>query len=300
MNIMDVDAVIAEATKTQVAPPAQAPQGAIQTDPAANQPAKPDDVEPQDLANKPDSELTPEQLAKREANRQSHLNSKLAKLRRENRALKAQQGQNPADPAQAQPAPAAKTPVKAAPVKPKEEDFQTWGEFQDAKDKYFEDLSDWKVEQALAARDSAVAKNTPPQVDPKVVGRIQEVANQEAEFAKENPEYSTLYEQNAEFMNNLPLHIAEALMLADNASLALFALMKEGKLDDLEDMSPAQVIMEIGKAQIRGNSYLNKQPENKATNAPAPLTPAKGNANTGKSLNEKSVEELMEQFGRRN
>jgi len=76
---MDIDAIIAEAT-IEVAPEQSAPEQAADDNnevvteeaPAAeSQQAEPET----DLRNKPDSELTPEQLAKRELNRKSHTNS---------------------------------------------------------------------------------------------------------------------------------------------------------------------------------------------------------------------------------
>lgn len=302
---IDVDGIIAEAAANEAATQAKASPEANPANTATPDP-KAAENEAQELAAKPDSELTPEQLERREANRQSHLNSKLAKMRRENRALKEALAGNQPSPA-TQPVKAQPNATDGRPVKPKEEDFdgKTWGEYQEALDKFHEDLTDWKVEQKLNAKDTKQAEaNQAKQLDGKVVERINAVAEQEAEFAKQNPEYATLYEQNAEFMNSLPLPIAHALMSADNASLALYALMKEGKLEDLEDMEPLQIFREIAKAEVRGAGYLKQgagaapQP-NAATNAPRPLKPAKGNATPEKSLNDKSVDELMEQFGKR-
>lgn len=295
---MDTDAVIAEATnvatpaeaspeaKTEVTPPKEvvpeAPQGEAET------------KEPQ---IKPDSELTPEQLAKREANRMSHLNSKLAKMKRENRELREAMDRNQAPKTSQTTLPNQAKAENGAPVKPVESNFETWGQFLDAKDAYYEALADWKVEQKLSERDTKQAESTKQeQVNAKTISRIQEVAAQEQEFAKANPEYTALYEQHADFMNNLPRPVAEALIEADNASLALFALMKEGNLESLEDLPPLKISMEIGRAELRGERYLN---QNKATNAPQPMTPARGTASTGKSLENKSVEELLKQFSTR-
>ena len=84
---MDIDAVIAEAT--QVAPAQEATTVApIDETPKQEAEVTNDTVETVDDAVKPDSELTPEQLVKREANRQSHQNSREAKLRREVRELR--------------------------------------------------------------------------------------------------------------------------------------------------------------------------------------------------------------------
>ena len=291
---MDIDAVIAEAVKA--AEPAQAsPEAKTDTAPPKQEgtqdnPANTNDpAESPDTQTKADHELTAEQLAKREANRQSHLNSKLAKMRRENRELREAVERSAKPPQQAAP-----NAPNGAPKKPVETDYSTWGEFLDAKDTYFEKLADWKLEQKLAERDTKTTETAKSQeVTAQKVQRIQEIATQEQEFAKANPEYTALYNEYSDFMSNIPKPVAEALMEADNATLALFALMKEGKLESLEDMSPYKISMEIGKAEIRGEGYLNR---NKVTNAPAPMSPSKGTSVGGKSIDRMSYDELKDSF----
>lgn len=288
---MDIDAVIAEATN--VATPAQASTEAKTETAPQKQAESPEpekaDGKPANPQPKADSELTAEQLAKREANRQSHLNSKLAKMRRENRELREAMERSAKPPQQAAP-----TAPDGAPKKPAEADFATWGEFLDAKDAYYEKLADWKVEQKLAARDTKTTETAREQeVTAQKVQRIQEIATQEQEFAKENPEYTALYNEYSDFMNNIPRPVAEALLEAEHPTRALFALMKEGKLESLEDMSPYKISMEIGKAEMRGEGYLNK---NKATNAPAPLSASKGTSAGGKTIDRMSYDELRDSF----
>lgn len=283
---MDIEAVIAQAT-TQAAPESKAPEMEAKTETAPTQEAEGKENSP-NLENKPDSELTAEQLEKREANRQSHLNSKLAKMRRENRELKER-----IDAVSKNQATTAASPQLE--TAPKEEDFDSYGD-------YLRADARWAAKQELAERDTktkeaAIETAKTHAVNAQKVERINEVANQEQEFAKTNPEYNALYKEHGDFMDNLPLQIAEALMEAENAPLALFALMKEGKLEGLEDMSPYKISMEIGKAELRGQSYLTQQ--NKATNAPTPIQAARGTTSASKSLENKSVEELMKQFNSR-
>lgn len=295
---MDIDTVIAEAT--QVAESAQASPEAKTETTAPEVTAKEPEVngsveETKETQIKADSELTPEQLAKREANRQSHLNSKLARLKRENRELREAMERN--KPQQVQPT---QTQVKAdngAPVKPVESDFQTWGEFLDAKDAYYEALADWKVEQKLSDRDSKKSQDDEAtRIEQFRLERTQEATKTINDVAKQTGDYASLVEQHIDFLNNIPPHIDNAFLMAENPGLALYALMKEGSLEELEDMPPHKVLMEIGKAELRGERYLN---QNKATNAPPPITPAKGTATTSKSLENKSVEELLKQFNTR-
>lgn len=287
---MDIEAVIAEATK----PVAEA-QEATSTEVANVETQTPEQEakEAESLKDKADSELTPEQLAKREKNRESHLNSKLAKLRRENRELKEFKTQLEQQTSKAQPQNSqTQANPSGAPVKPKESDYNSFMEFLEAKDAYYEQLSDWKVEQKLSERDNKVQA---AQLDIKQVNRIQEMANQEEAFAKSNPEYAKLvYENHSDFMTNMPRAVAEALLEAENASLALFALAKEDRLEDLADLPIHRIAMEIGRAEERGKAYLSSG--NKATNAPPPMQGLRGTGSASKSLDNKSVEELMKQF----
>lgn len=286
---MDIEAVIAQATEvapeskaTEVAETAETPQ-----EPVVNEEADKAEAE----GPKPDSELTPEQLAKREANRQSHLNSKLAKMRRENRELK-----ELAAKLQAQPT---STPAtNGEPTPPDPSKFDDWDKLQEAERKYTRDLARWEARQEFSEREAKSTEQAEiSKVDSQKAERIHSHASKEAEFAKQNPDYEqTVYGEYGDFMQNLPLSVAEALIEADNASLALYALAKEGTLESLEDLSPYRISMEIAKAEIRGEKYLN---QNKTTNAPEPVERAKGTGNPSKSLANQSVEELMKRFNTR-
>lgn len=283
---MDIDAVIAEAT--QVAPAQEATTVApIDKTPKQEAEVTNDTVETVDDAVKPDSELTPEQLVKREANRQSHQNSREAKLRREVRELREFRAQTEAK--QAQPAQVTQN-TNGMPQKPKEENYNSFMDFLEAKDDYFEKLSDWKVEQKL----SELSQKSQPQVDNKMVERIQQIAQQKQEFAQRNPEYEALAVQNSDFFENMPKHIEAAFLKADNPTMAAFALMKEGSLQDLEDLPADRVDMVIGRAEERGKVYLNSVKT--ATNASTPIQSLKGTSSATKPLEKKSVEELMKQF----
>lgn len=222
-------------------------------------------------APKPDSELTPEQLAKREANRKSHENSREARMRRELRAVKAELAKI----TQPQPQPQEK------PNLPKAEAF--------------ENLDDWVLATAQALADVRAKENQPTPLDAEAVkrnNRIQELANKEYEFASKAPDYERLvYLDHADLMGAMPEHIATALLEADDASLALYTLAKEGRLYDLEEMSPQRVAIEIGKAEERGKAYM--QPAKTISSAPAPMKAARGNSTINKPMTGKEALALL-------
>lgn len=156
---MDIEAVIAEATTPVANEQKATPEVANEeTVIPQNQEAN-DKAEAESLKDKPDSDLTPEQLEKRTKNRESHLNSKLAKMRRENRELREFKAQLEQKTSQAQPITQQPQNANGAPVKPKESDYNSFMEFLEAKDAYYEQLSDWKVEQKLAERETKAKIN---------------------------------------------------------------------------------------------------------------------------------------------
>jgi len=222
---MDVDAVIAEALATSAqSTQAETPQNpkADNTTPPESPEAKPQEQASkeeaeQDIREKPDSELTPEQLAKREANRLSHQNSKNARLRRENRELKAllqqQTSQTKSNQADASDSP------------PVESDYNSLYDFVNAQIRY--EKKQAEKQQAQEEAKAAPSQQSQKFTDEKTIQRVNEITAQEAEFSKAVPDYVKLIEKNKEFFADVPDDLKEGLLVADNAPLALYALMKE-------------------------------------------------------------------------
>jgi ribosomal protein L12E/L44/L45/RPP1/RPP2 len=279
---MDIEAVIAEAQSATGAATEVASTEAPQT-PEVKAEQAPTEVKP-----KPDAELTPEQLAKREANRQSKLNSTQAKMRRELKEMREWRDS-------IMPILAKQTaPQNTAPQPPDENQFTDWDELRAAERKYYADLARHEAKQEISERETKSIQQTDAQAQQqRIAAKVHEIGLKTQEFGKANPEYFDLVSQHEDFLNNMPAHIEQAFLSAESQQLALLALMKEGNLEALEDMTPAQVIREIAKAEIRGEQYLN---QNKTTNAPAPVTSARGTGNPGKALHEQSVEELLKRF----
>ena len=280
-------ALLAEATNEpateQVNPAEQAAASeeaqATETDDIqSNEPSNDDNQETEESPNTPDSELTPEQLAKRELNRQSRINAKLAKqrLKEENRELKARLEKLE------QTLPKQNTQADY----PKEEDYESFLDYVKAVAKH-----EAKQEYTAAKEQSA------PQVDAAKVQRLQEQANKELEFAKQVPDYERIvYQENPDFMNNIPLHIQEALLECDNASLALYALAKENRLEDLDDLEDRALDRVLAQAEERGKAYLTQV--KKVSSAPPPIESLKGTGRTTKHDSELSVQELLAKYNK--
>lgn len=274
--MVDVNAIIAEAFPVEAKEqPASKPEANTVTNPETEvkleQEATPEPTKgvEEDVSKKPDSELTPEQLAKRERNRQSHQNSKLAQLRRENRELKAKSSQ-PVE----QPKSQAQGPNNGRP------DAKT---FKGNYEEYNLALLDWKLAQNKAAENKQTEESKQIEQQASAFKKGGDaISAKETEFANQAPDYANLINDNQEFFKGMTPELAQGFLDAENPTLALYALMKEGKVDDLYDLSPTKLAAELVRAEIRGESYLKQTKP--TTNAPTPISPAKGNASAGKSL----------------
>jgi hypothetical protein len=163
---------------------------------------------------------------------------------------------------------------------PKETDFNNYAEYMRAVNKY-------DLQQELAQRDSKQQVTQQTAQEQAWIGqREQAVALKAQEFAKENPEVIALVEEYGEVIDELPPAIQRAFLEADNAPLAFFNLAKEGRLEELANMSPARAAMEIGRAQMQA-------PAKPKTKAPTPLPASRGSVASGKSLDQMSGKELL-------
>lgn len=283
---MDLDAVIAQATQ-DVATEQKASEEATKAEITPQEPsAEPAQETEADISKKPDDALTPEQLVKREKNRESHLNSKLAQMKRANRDLQAQLAQQQAPKPQA-----TETGQKAKP-NPQDPYYKdkTW-------EQYNEDLTDWKLEQKFSVKDKETEDTKKAeQFNTWRTEQSDRTAKQAAEAFQKLPDFKDLFEANYDTLETFDnTHIEQAFYEAENPEMAAYALMKEGKLESLLQMSPARAAMEIAKAEDRGRAYLKTGKT--ATNAPTPISSAKGNSTGGKSLQNQSVDEVMKSLG---
>ena len=99
------------------------------------------------------------------------------------------------------------------------------------------------------------------------------------EAAKTFSDFHDVMKQSGRAMAALPAEIKDVFLEADNGAFALYALAKEGALEDLADMSPARAAMIVAKMEDKGLS-LSKTKE--VSKAPAPLEAVKGTGTSRK------------------
>jgi chromosome segregation ATPase len=161
---------------------------------------------------------------------------------------------------------------------PKETDFANYHEYIRAVNKY-------DSEKLLAERDSKQQETQKvSQSQAWETERLTEIDKQSAEFAKETPEVTALFDEYADVIREYPPEIKRLFLEADNAPLAFYNLAKEGKIEALGEMSLAKAAMEIGRAQTQAATKTK-------TKAPTPLPASRGSAAAGKSVNDMATPE---------
>lgn len=162
---------------------------------------------------------------------------------------------------------------------PKETDFQNYHDYMRAVQKF--DLG-----QEMAKLNSAHKETQQTaQEQAWISQREQVVATSAQSFIKENPDAQTVIEEYADLADEFPPQIQRLFLEADNAPLAFYNLAKEGKLEELSNMSLAKAAMEIGRAQTQA-------PIKPKTKAPTPLPASRGSVASGKQLDDMSGEEI--------
>jgi hypothetical protein len=210
-------------------------------------------------------------------------NAEIAQLRQELAAARGSNGSQPG--AQAPQGGQPSNPGSTAKAPPKEDDFETFGEFHRATVAY-------EVEQVLAA---GAQKQTDTQNSEKFVAWVHEretaIDAQAAQYVETVPDFAQTLQEFSDVIDEFPAQIERVFLEADDAPLAFYTLAKEGKLEALATMSPVKAAMEIARASDRGQALIKKRP---LTNAPAPMTPNKGAASHANVLSENTpVDDMM-------
>jgi len=129
---------------------------------------------------------------------------------------------------------AIKSGKQAVDNKPKQEDFNTWEEYNEA-------LADYKVDLKLKAFQAEQAKSAAaPQVEPKEQynqERLQHHEQRSVELSKLIPDYVQVVSEVSDEIDDLPTEHQALLLELDDAPAAVYVLALEDKLERLGSMS---------------------------------------------------------------
>lgn len=239
-------------------------------------------TEPSSEPTEPPDEPKEELFPKKAINALSKRDKQIGKLRAERDAMKARLSEyEQSKPQQQNDLSPAKTGI---PTKLNANNFANYAEFIEAR---AEEIADYKIDKKLAERDVKQQETQRSSQDQAWESeRLTAIDKQSEEFTKEFPDVTALFDEYADVIKEYPAQIKRLFMEADNAPLAFYNLAKEGKIEDLGDMSYAKAAMEIGRAQTQA-------PLKPKTKAPTPLPASRGSVPAGKSLDSMSGDELL-------
>ncbi len=167
---------------------------------------------------------------------------------------------------------------------PKESDFDNYGELLKAQHRH-----EWQQEQA--ARELQQREQYTTQQEQQWFSqREQEVLSKAQELKTQVPDFLGLLNEYSDVLSEVPPQIERLLYEADSPEVALYALAKEGRLEEVLAMSPARVAIELGKAEIRGEALIKQK---QVTKAPAPIEGLKGTGGSSKTLESMNSQDLL-------
>jgi hypothetical protein len=282
---MDIDAVIAEATLAEAQPTAEvkteAPKDAEVNTEVVEQ-VESDEAQPTEETEAKAEELFP----KKAVNALSKRDKKIGKLSAEKQQLLSEKQQLLEKLAQYE---AKQQQPSQQPVQkdgaPKMDDYQTFEEYNQA-------VVDFKLKQALELNAKQAKETQSTQELAKWADERSALVDKRiTELAPIIPDFEAVLDEIEEELPPLSPEAARVALEADDVNLAAYVLHKEGKLMDVLKLPPSRMAAEIAKAEARGQQYL--KPQIKTTNAPAPISAAKGTGSASKPIERMSNEELL-------
>jgi len=161
-------------------------------------------------------------------------------------------------------------------------------------DAYLKAQMDALVETRFKQANSETEKAQLSQEQAKLVQeRDSYIATQAQEVSKSIPDFTQTIQPHLRVLDTLPNEVADIFYSMENAPLAAYVLAKEGKLAHLPYANPYVAASEIMSAHERGKALLKPQKVT-VSNAPEPMTAARGTVKTTKTLGQKSGKEILD------
>lgn len=147
-------------------------------------------------------------------------------------------------------------------------------------------------EQVQKRIEETLTKGKEPQIseqDKFIMQREQEIAPMIDDLAKKLPDFTEVMEDYADDLDELPVDIQNLLWHAENPALAVYNIIKAGKLEALGRMPAPMAAVYIVKMQA-------EEPVKRVSQAPAPVAPISGTPRGQKSTADMSPEEILAKY----
>lgn len=169
--------------------------------------------------------------------------------------------------------------------RPKEQDYgkdgKTWGD-------YARDLAKFEAKQiAEETKKYTQEQTSKDERHAYMTERVEHAEENSLSAAKAFPDFKQIETDNMGVISSLPQTIKDLFLDSDNPSYAFYQLVKDGQLEELADVSPSKAALMIARAEDK--ALAAKKPK---TNAPQPLSAAKGSAQGSKPLDDYSPNDI--------
>jgi len=259
----------------------------VATDEASTEESQVETQEVQENIAEPEEESP---FPKKAVNAISRRDKKIGKLSAELEQLRAQLQQV-----------ASKEPVKeqpqgVAPQKgdnpPNPDDYQTWDEYLEAKLEH-------GVKVALEKRTSQEKQSEASRQQQEYFQqRIENFGKSADLYAEKISDFEVIGNRvEKDVLPNLSADVHMAILESEEGPLALYTLMKEGRIDELEDMDGRQALKFLAKAEVRGQKYVENS--RKVSAAPKPIQAVKGTGTFKKDVSEMTPDEIRKKYNLR-
>jgi hypothetical protein len=160
---------------------------------------------------------------------------------------------------------------------------------------YMKADNNYSLEQKLAEQaHNAKLEMLEQQQNMAIEQRTQEVATQVQELLTSNADFAKTVRAAEHVINAMPPHVERLMMEIDNAPAATYALVKEGRLQDLYYMPPEIAAAHLVQAEIRGQQYLQQSAPKQTQQAPKPIGKLNGSGkSSSKTVDDMNPNELM-------
>jgi len=185
---------------------------------------------------------------------------------------------------------ALKSPPQEA---PKETDFETYGEYLQALAIHAgqngnQQQQDQNQEQPKTQEE--IEADVRQQIH--VEKREKAITAQAEQYIAEVSDFEQVTQENIDIVENFSPELIMTMLEAEDAPLAFYALAKEGKLEDIANMTPVQAAREIAFAEGRGRDMIAAMQKPTVSEAPQPIAGAQAASSGSKSLAEKTADEI--------
>lgn len=233
----------------------------------------------------PDAEKTPEQLEQEkeqeQKKRQSNTQKRIAELTYQREQAKRElEAYKAAHPVQQQDS-----------AKPTPDQFETWAEFEEAKDAWLQEQAEKRILDKLKAEQQ-------PQGQSEYQAQLEHSVN---ELRTQYTDFDDVLRQGVERANSVPLPVdLETLGLPpkDLFNLAYTLSKDEDLYYELASMTPQQAMLRLGQVIASNPATASAPPVPKAppvSKAPPPIKPVSANAPAARDPNNMSIDEWMKQ-----